>query len=159
MHTEHILGPHSRSTEAKSWVLWQVKLANLPPCNSDSCTWMGTTEKVTQIKWTPGDPGGTFSFSRDVYFFLPVAQAKSVGIILNFYSHTSHPIRQQILWAPSTFKMLLRKINVFTYLGFITFADTLIQSFFLSRSYSDSLKLMFNHFISSLQNLLWLPFQ
>ena len=116
MHTEHILGPHSRSTKAKSRVLWQVKLANLLPCDSDSCTWR-TAEKVTQIKWTPGDPGGAFSFSRDAYFFLPVAQAKSLGIILNFYSHTSHPIHQQILWALSTFKMLLRKINVFIYLA------------------------------------------
>ena len=44
--------------------------------------------------------------------------------------------------------MLLRKINVFIYLGFITFADTLIQSFFLSRSYSDSLKLIISFLCS-----------
>ena len=128
-------------------ILSGALLANLLPCDSDSCTWR-TAEKVTQIKWTPGDPGGAFSFSRDAYFFLPVAQAKSLGIILNFYSHTSHPIHQQILWALSTFKMLLRKINVFIYLGFITFADTLIQSFFLSRSYSDSLKLIISFLCS-----------
>ena len=134
-----------------------MKLANLPPCDSDLHTWLRTQKKllrsngpqVTLVQPLLSQVMLISSF----HLLRPRALASSLTFIVTPHIQSI----SKSCWLCLLSEYIQEKKNVFIYLGFITFADTLPQSFFYQAGRVILLKFKSNHFIPLLPNLLWLP--